>query len=402
MNTNNALSVSQLNKYIKALMDGDDVLNYVTLRGEISNFKHHSSGHMYFTLKDEASEIAAVMFKGAAAKLAFRPQTGMKVIAYGKVSVYETSGKYQIYVNAMTDDGKGAMYEEFKRLYLKLRAEGLFDESRKRPLPKFPKRIGIVTSPTGAAIRDMINVTGRRYPSAEIVLCPSAVQGAEAPAELIRGLALLNAIGNCDVIIIGRGGGSAEDLWAFNDEELARAVAASPTPVISAVGHEIDNSICDFAADKRAPTPSAAAELAVPDRAALMQAVDNRSDRLDGLVDGILEGYRERLENRYRQIMLASPKARIENAKGRIKHGAQLIEERMDALLEKRRLRLSGLVGRLEGINPLAVLGRGYSVTMDESGHVISSAERVGEGDSISVLVSDGVIKARVEGKRLK
>lgn len=393
---NTAMTVSQLNKYVKMLMDADEVLNYVTLRGEISSFKLHSSGHMYFTLKDEASEISAVMFRGAASRLAFAPKNGMKVVAYGKVSVYETTGKYQLYVNAMTADGAGALYAEYMRLREALRAEGLFDDARKRRLPCFPRRIGIVTSPTGAAIRDMISITGRRYPSAEILLCPSAVQGAEAPAELIRGLNILNAVGGCDVIIIGRGGGSDEDLWAFNDEALVRAVAASPTPVISAVGHETDTTLCDFAADKRAPTPSAAAELAVPDGVALMHTVDACAEAMDGAVSKLVDGYRARLDVASAKIRSASPTARLERAELGIRRSRERMDETLDALTERLRLRLGGAVRGLEAVNPLAVLGRGYSVTRDENGGVISSVDSVKEGDSVSVRVSDGFIDAEV------
>ena len=400
MNIDKALSVTQLNRYIKALMESDDVLNYVTLRGEISNFKLHSSGHMYFTLKDETSEIAAVMFRSSASRLAFAPKSGMKVTVYGKVTVYEASGKYQIYVNAMVNDGAGALYEEYLRLLNKLRGEGLFDDSRKRELPKFPERIGIVTSPTGAAIRDMINITGRRYPSAELVICPSMVQGAEAPAQLCRGVEMLNAIGNCDVIIIGRGGGSAEDLWAFNNEELVRTVAASQTPIISAVGHETDTTLCDFAADRRAPTPSAAAELAVPDRAELMQKIDERSDRLDRALDGVLASYRARLGAIEKQLFALSPTARLKGMRERMLHAGELLDKLMDKTLERRRLMLSAAVGRLEAINPLAVIKRGYGVARDGEGHVLSSVDSVDVGERFSLVVSDGVIDAEVVDKR--
>ena len=400
MNIDKALSVTQLNKYIKALMESDDVLNYVTLRGEISNFKLHSSGHMYFTLKDEASEIAAVMFRSSASKLTFAPKSGMKVTVYGKVSVYEASGKYQIYVNAMVNDGAGALYEEYLRLLDKLRAEGLFDESRKRELPKFPKRIGIVTSPTGAAIRDMINITGRRYPAAEIVICPSMVQGAEAPAQLCRGVEVLNAIGDCDVIIIGRGGGSAEDLWAFNNEQLVRTVAASATPIISAVGHETDTTLCDFAADKRAPTPSAAAELAVPDRVQLMQQIDERADRLNVALESMIAFYRARINAADKQLFALSPTARLANMRERILRAGELLDKLMDKALERRRLMLSAAVGRLETINPLAVIKRGYGVARDGEGHVLSSVESVDVGERFSLVVRDGVIDAEVVDKR--
>ena len=397
---NGALTVSQLNSYIKTLMDSDDFLSSVAIRGEISNFKAHSSGHLYFTLKDERSEIQAVMFKGRAMTLKFRPQVGMSVTVYGQVTVYETTGKYQIYVNTMVNDGAGALYEQYRLLLEKLRREGLFDADRKKPLPKFPKRIGIVTSPTGAAVRDMINVTGRRYPDAEILLCPALVQGAEAPADLCRALSLLDAMGECDVIIIGRGGGSAEDLWAFNDEALVRTVAACNTPVISAVGHETDTTLCDYAADMRAPTPSAAAEMAVPDRITLLRQIDEKSETLDRLADRLVDGYKIRLGAAARHVEALSPVARLENMKSRVSGAAELIEAKTSAILEQKKLMLSGYVSRLEDVNPLAVLKRGYGMTLDETGAVVTKTEQVKQGDRISVIISDGCINARVESVR--
>ena len=382
------------------LMESDDVLCYVTLRGEISNFKYHSSGHMYFTLKDEESEIAAVMFRSAASRLNFPIKNGDRVVVYGKVSVYEVTGKYQLYVSAMTPDGAGALYAEYQRLLEKLRAEGLFDEARKKPIPRVPHRIGIVTSATGAAIRDMINVTGRRYPSAEIVICPSAVQGADAPAELCRALCLLDAVGECDVIIIGRGGGSAEDLWAFNNEALVRAVAEAKTPVISAVGHETDTTLCDFAADKRAPTPSAAAELAVPDRATLIEWLDGRAEKLRAAIDARIDTLANRINTAQKQLELTSPEAKLEKAQIAVLRASELMDTLIDRAVSKRELLLSGAVGRLEAINPLGVIKRGYGIASDKDGRVVSSIKAVGEGDGISVLVSDGYIDAVVSGTR--
>jgi len=262
------LTVTQLNEYVKMLLDSDALLGSgIWVRAEISNFKHHyGTGHFYFSLKDDGALVRAVMFRFNAQKLAFEPKDGMRVLVHGKVSAFVRDGQYQLYVDDIVPDGKGALYFAFEQLKKKLEAEGLFEESRKRPLPRFPEKIGIVTSPTGAAIRDMINILGRRYPCAELFLYPALVQGPEAPADLMAGLKFFAEKKRVDVIIIGRGGGSVEDLWAFNNEQLAYAVAASPVPVISAVGHESDFTICDFVADKRAPTPSAAAELAAPDR----------------------------------------------------------------------------------------------------------------------------------------
>ena len=399
MNTDKALSVSQLNNYIKTLMECDDVLNYVTLRGEISNFKLHSSGHAYFTLKDERSEIAAVMFRSSAVRLDFSPKSGDKVVAYGKVSVYEASGKYQLYVSAMRNDGAGALYAEYLRLLELLRSEGLFDESRKKPIPRFPKKVGIITSPTGAAVRDMINVTGRRFPCADLLICPSAVQGAEAPGELCRALSLLDAAGGCDVIIIGRGGGSAEDLWAFNNEAVVRAVAATETPIISAVGHETDTTLCDFAADMRAPTPSAAAELAVPEGIALMQSVDELFLRADSTLKGILDRQKSAVENMKKKIMLGSPESRIKLAEERIASGERIVKTRMENILHSRKIMLASAAGKLEAVNPLAVLARGYGVVKNSQGEIVSSVDAVELGSTVHLLVKDGDITATVTDK---
>ena len=399
MNTDKALSVSQLNNYIKTLMECDDVLNYVTLRGEISNFKLHSSGHAYFTLKDQYSEIAAVMFRSSAARLDFHPKSGDKVVAYGKVSVYEASGKYQLYVSAMKNDGAGALYAEYLRLLELLRSEGLFDEARKKPIPRFPKKVGIITSPTGAAVRDMINVTGRRFPCADLLICPSAVQGAEAPAELCRALSLLDAAGECDVIIIGRGGGSAEDLWAFNNEAVVRAVAGTRTPIISAVGHETDTTLCDFAADMRAPTPSAAAELAVPDRAVLMQNVDELLGRADSALRSIIERRKSTVEDMKKKIMLGSPESRIKLAREKIAGGERIIDSRMANILHSRKILLASAAGKLEAVNPLAVLARGYGVVKGSQDRVVSSVDDVELGSTVHLLVKDGDITATVTDK---
>ena len=399
MNERTALSVTQLNGYIKLMMDNDDFLSSVAIRGEISNFKRHTSGHLYFTLKDERSEISAIMFRSAADRLGFVPKSGMTVVVYGKVSVYEASGKYQIYVSAMTDDGIGEMYRQFLLLKAKLEAEGLFEPERKKPLPAYPKRIGVVTSPTGAAIRDIINVTGRRFPMAELLISPARVQGAEAPASLCSALELLIATGDCDGIIIGRGGGSAEDLFAFNDEALVRAVAACPVPIISAVGHETDTTLCDYAADLRAPTPSAAAETSVPDRLSLMQGLADKEDKLEGSIERTLVGYTKKINEFSLQLEARSPSARLENVSMRLNGASELLFKNMSNKLESKRLMLSSVVGRLESVNPMSVIGRGYSMALDESGNIVSSVFDVESGDGISVRVKDGNIFARVECK---
>ena len=396
MNRNEAaLSVTQVNRYIKMLMESDDVLSYVTVRGEISNLKYHTSGHLYFTLKDEESEISAVMFRSAVSTMKFAARNGMRVTVYGKISVYEKSGRYQVYATAMTDDGIGSLYREYQRLKQQLAAEGLFDEARKRPLPKFPKCIGIITSPTGAAVRDMLNITGRRYPSAKILLYPSLVQGREAPASLCTGLAYLNAETDCDVIIIGRGGGSMEDLWAFNDETLVRAVAASRIPVISAVGHETDFTLCDFAADHRAPTPSAAAELAVPDRHALMELLDESGERLDARMEQFLERRRSTVQDFSRRLGICSPEASLARIRQTVVNDRTRMDRAMQTRLEHGRLLLSKHVEKLGAVNPLAVLERGFGiVSKDEK--ILSSVSGLREGDRVDLRLSDGRAEAEI------
>ena len=391
-----ALSVAQLNQYVKALMDSDALLSSVSVKGEISNLKYHTSGHLYFTLKDADSEISAVMFRSAVSSMRFAAKNGMQVTAYGRVSVYEKSGKCQLYVTAMVDGGVGALQLEYERLFKKLSAEGLFLDSNKKPLPKIPNCIGIITSPTGAAVRDMINVTGRRWPAAKILLYPSLVQGADAPAELCRGLEYLNADKSCDVIIIGRGGGSIEDLWAFNDESVVRAIAASDIPVISAVGHETDYTLADFAADKRAPTPSAAAEIAVPDRNELKLRMDDALGKVENAFLRIYSDKKSRVDSIARQIELASPVARVQNERRSVAHTKELMDMSLDRLCEQGRDRLAAIVGRLEAINPLAVLGRGYSITKRADGSVATSTSALTVGDNINIDYADGEAEAEI------
>ncbi len=398
MNGNNALSVTQLNRYIKTLMDADDLLHTVAVRAEISNLKPHMSGHLYFTLKDADSELSAVMFRSAAARLPFVPRNGMRVTVYGSVSVYEKSGKYQLYASAMVNDGEGVMYEEYLRLLKKLGDEGLFASERKKKIPTFPKKIGIVTSPTGAAIRDMLNITGRRYPAAEILISPALVQGAEAPSELCRALELLDALGECDCIIIGRGGGSAEDLWAFNDESLVRAVAACRTPIISAVGHETDTTLCDYAADLRAPTPSAAAELCVPDKYALLQTLDSLADKISSVMDTRLFAAKSSLDSLDKQIRARSPDERLKTMRSRLGGAEDRINTALDSRLKERRTALSSLAARLSALSPLSVVARGYSITTDSDGSPLCSVKNIDIGESIKIKLSDGSIDACVTG----
>lgn len=389
-------TVTALNEYIKLKLETDEALMRVFIRGEISNFTNHKSGHFYFTVKDETSRIAAVMFRSSASKLAFIPENGMKVIVGGRVSAYVRDGQYQIYVDTLEPDGVGALYIAYEQLKAKLSAEGLFDEAKKKPLPRYPMRIGVITSPTGAAIRDIINILGRRFPIAEVVLYPSLVQGESAAPQLIEGLRYFNEKKNVNVIIIGRGGGSLEDLWAFNSEALVREVAASELPVISAVGHEIDFTLCDFAADRRAPTPSAAAELAVPERYELKRKLGNVTARLELLEGKKLELLRSTLERMRKSRALTDPRNFIDDRRMALGVAEDKLYNRITFLLERKKSALAGKTAKLDAMNPLSVLSRGYGAAFAPDGTVIRSAAQVEKGSDISLMLSDGTVRATV------
>ncbi len=389
-------TVTALNEYIKMKLETDEALMRVFIRGEISNFTNHKSGHFYFTVKDETSRIAAVMFRSSASKLAFIPENGMKVIVGGRVSAYVRDGQYQIYVDTLEPDGVGALYIAYEQLKAKLGAEGLFDEAKKKPLPRYPMRIGVITSPTGAAIRDIINILGRRFPIAEVVLYPSLVQGESAAPQLIEGLRYFNEKKNVNVIIIGRGGGSLEDLWAFNSEALVREVAASELPVISAVGHEIDFTLCDFAADRRAPTPSAAAELAVPERYELKRKLGNVTARLELLEGKKLELLRSTLERMKKSRALTDPRNFIDDKRMALGVAEDKLYNRITFLLERKKSALAGKTAKLDAMNPLSVLSRGYGAAFAPDGTVIRSAAQVEKGSDISLMLSDGTVRATV------
>ena len=389
-------TVTALNEYIKLKLETDEALMRVFIRGEISNFTNHKSGHVYFTVKDETSRIAAVMFRSSASKLAFIPENGMKVIVGGRVSAYVRDGQYQIYVDTLEPDGVGALYIAYEQLKAKLGAEGLFDEAKKKPLPRYPMRIGVITSPTGAAIRDIINILGRRFPIAEVVLYPSLVQGESAAPQLIEGLRYFNEKKNVNVIIIGRGGGSLEDLWAFNSEALVREVAASELPVISAVGHEIDFTLCDFAADRRAPTPSAAAELAVPERYELKRKLGNVTARLELLEGKKLELLRSTLERMKKSRALTDPRNFIDDKRMALGVAEDKLYNRITFLLERKKSALAGKTAKLDAMNPLSVLSRGYGAAFAPDGTVIRSAAQVEKGSDISLMLSDGTVRATV------
>lgn len=390
------LSVSQLNRYVKSIIEQDYNLQTVFVQGEISNFtNHYRTGHYYMTIKDEYSSIRAVMFKSANSRLRFMPENSMNVIIKGRVSVFERDGQYQLYIDDMQPDGAGALSLAFEQLKNKLAAEGLFDESRKRPIPRFPERVGVVTSPTGAAIRDIINVISRRFPAAELILCPVQVQGASAAGQIKAAIELFNAKKAADVLIVGRGGGSAEELWAFNEEPVARAVAASEIPVISAVGHETDFTICDFAADLRAPTPSAAAEIAVPDITALGELLGSFSRRMNSAVGGILTHEKARLEARAQLLKRLSPRNYIDDLAARCGGAGVRIDSAVRHSMEVRRGEIAALCARLDALSPLRVIARGYAVA-SSGGKVLTSPSQVEVGDTIDLRLAGGELKCEV------
>lgn len=387
-------SVAWVNDYISGLLSEEMILQDIYVSGEISNFKYHSSGHMYFSLKDENGEIRAVIFRSYVAKLLFEPKNGMKVIVHARVNAW--NGICQLYVDSMQQDGIGSLYLQYERLKQRLFDEGLFDESHKRQLPKFPKTIGIVTSDTGAAVRDIIHVATRRYPIAKLVLFPSLVQGEDAPGELIRGVEYFNLTDSADVIIIGRGGGSIEDLWAFNDEALARTIYNSHIPIISAVGHEVDYTICDFVADVRAATPSAAAEIATPDISELKRNIASYSRSICSDINDIILQNRALLDSLSKSRALTEPGELTRALKERISANAKNINLFFNATFERRRGDFNALCGRLGALNPLAVLSRGYGAVFDGEGKVVKSVEGLNVGEKIKVRLSDGSFDADI------
>ncbi|WP_029099474.1 exodeoxyribonuclease VII large subunit [Brevibacillus thermoruber] len=441
MDTRHVFTVSDLNRCIKQVLEREQRLQDVWVRGEVSNFTHHTSGHMYLTLKDSQSRIKVVMFASYNRFLRFLPKDGTKVIVRGSISAYERDGTYQLYAREMQPDGLGSLYLAFEQLKAKLAAEGLFAPERKRPLPPFPKRVGVVTSPTGAAIRDICTTIRRRYPQAEIVLSPAIVQGAEAPASIVAAIHIINQQPDIDVLIVGRGGGSIEELWAFNDEQVARAIAASRIPVISAVGHETDVTIADFVADVRAATPTAAAELAVPHYLEWVERVKQLDARMHRALRGRLASERKRLETLTQSYAMRRPKRRVEEAQQRLddvqirmrqamkqlltrrKERFELVaaqlkryrpteavaerrravaahRARLDELVRQRvtevRMAFAARIGQLDALSPLKVMQRGFSLVYAD-GRLIKSVDQFAPGDALVVRLSDGSAQARVE-----
>ena len=390
------LSVSQLNQYVKTLLEGDDVLQSVSVRGEISNFSQPKSGHLYFSLKDGDGLIRCVMFRSRAQFVKFPLQDGLSVVARGAVTLYPKNGEYQLYVSALSRDGVGSLYLAYEKLRAKLESEGLFDEERKKPLPQYPKKIGIVTSPTGAAIRDMLRILKRRFPPAEILIVPAAVQGASAPAELADGIRRLNLRDDIDVIIIGRGGGSFEDLFCFNDETLARTVAASKIPVISAVGHETDFTICDFVSDLRAATPSNAAELAVPDRAELLSALYALPTRLARALTRENERRRERLDSLVGRPIFLRPETLTRDRMRDVDALSDRAVSAVRAAYSSKREGFTALAATLTALNPLATLSRGYAIAETPEGRPVVSVGERAVGDPVDVVLPDGKLSTVV------
>lgn len=379
-------TVSQINGYLKKIIDNNIILNDIWIKGEISNFKLHYSGHMYITLKDEGGVLKAVMFKSAASHLDFMPEDGMKVLARGRISVYEAGGSYQLYINEMIPDGIGALYAAYEQLKKRLGEEGLFDEEHKKPIPQYPEKVGVITATTGAAVRDIINVITRRYPHAEIIIYPSLVQGDGAAANIVEGIKYFNRTEIVDTLIVGRGGGSIEDLWAFNEEIVARAIYESKIPIISAVGHETDFTIADFVADLRAPTPSAAAEIAVPSQVEIISRISMLEQRMKKRMMLEMENRRLVLES----LHLRDLREKIGDYYVSLDNITKQLQNVFRMKVMEKREKLSGNCAKLDALSPLRVMARGYAIASDNEGTVVKSAEHLKSGDEFDLRFFDG------------
>lgn len=389
-------SVSDINNYIKQIVSSDGILSGLSVRGEISNFKHHYTGHMYFTIKDQNSVLKCVMFKSYASLLRFAPQNGEKVIVSGYISVFERDGQYQLYASDMQPDGVGALHLAYEQLKNKLQKEGLFDIDIKKKIPVLPRCIGVVTSSTGSVIRDIINVTYRRHSNMRILLYPVAVQGAQAAGQIAAAISKLNELKQVDVIIVARGGGSLEELWAFNEEIVARSIHASDIPVISAVGHETDFTICDFASDMRAPTPSAAAELAVPDIEVLLYKLQNYNIRMKTSLVNKLAACRNQLQKVNSRNVFRQPYDKVNQYRLRLDNDLKHLYMSSEMLIKDKKSRFSMLAGKLDALSPLKVLERGYSVVKSSEGNIVSRIEQVSIGDALEVSLKDGKMDCKV------
>ncbi len=401
MNSAITLTVSQLNEYVKALLDSSELLYDIYIKGEISNFTNHfKTGHLFFSLKDSESVVKAVMFSSYASRLTFVPEDGMKIIARGQVSVYPRDGVYQIYVSDIQPDGVGALYLAYEQLKTALEAEGIFSPEHKRQIPKYPKKIGIITAKTGAAVADMKNILTRRYPLAKIIIYPSLVQGRQAPEDLCRGIRYFNQNEPVDTIIIGRGGGSIEDLWAFNSKELAYTVYNSKIPVISAVGHETDFTICDFAADLRAPTPSAAAELAVPDITDIAFSLSQYSAIIKNALENKAENYRQRIYEHSKGRIFTAPSEIIELEKQKLKDIMVALQRQMEVLVDSKTSLLTASAQQLEALSPIAVMSRGFAVVSDGNGNILTETKKIKIDDTLKLTLHDGELTVQVKAKK--
>ena len=389
--------VTEVNNLVKLLLDNEPMLANITVRGELSNYKMYPSGHHYFSLKDPEGAIRCVMFKGSAMKLRFRPENGMKVLVTGRVTVFPRDGAYQLYCNTMTPEGVGDLAVAFEQLKAKLYAEGLFDPAHKKPLPAYPEKIAIVTSSAGAAVHDMIRILRRRYPIAKVILLPVRVQGAEAPPEIAGAIRYAERWKIGDVIITGRGGGSMEDLWAFNDERVARAIYNCETPVISAVGHEPDVTISDFVADARASTPSNAAEIAVPDQVELLRWLRGAGERMEQTETARLEALREKLETLAQKRCITDHLAYVQDKRMELVHVQQRMGDLAAGQLARKRQGFAALAASLDAMSPLKVLGRGYAMVQNEAGQILKSYQDAAPGDRVTVTLGEGGLTARVE-----
>lgn len=390
-------TVKDVNRLVKQLIEGDQRLQAIAVMGEISNFKRHTSGHMYFTLKDEEARLRCVMFRSRNQHLRFVPQDGMSVVAWGSLGVYEVAGEYQLYVEDMFPGGVGRLYAAFEALKAKLEAEGLFAPERKRPLPPLPRRVGVVTSPTGAAIRDILTVLRRRFPGLEVIISPAVVQGEQGPPSVVAALERLRRWGPVDVVIVGRGGGSLEELWTFNDERVARALAAFPAPVVSAVGHETDFTIADFVADRRAPTPSAAAEMVVPEKRGLQEQLRSWQRRLVHSMQRRVQVERDRLRLLQERPVLLRPVQQIAQRRQQVDELVYRAEMAMGHRLRAQRAQLQALTGKLDALSPLATLARGYAICSTPRGELVRRAGQVQVGDRVRVRLGEGGLACRVE-----
>lgn len=389
-------SVTELTRYLRDILESDELLQDVWVQGEISNFSRPQSGHLYFTLKDSGCALRCVMWRNAALRLPFSPRDGQAIEAHGSLNIYEAGGQYQLYIDAIRPAGEGVLYQQFLRLKARLEAEGLFLAERKRPIPRWPRRIGIVTSPTGAALRDMLNILRRRYPIAEVILAPTAVQGDDAPAGIAAAIQALNRYAQVDLILVARGGGSIEDLWAFNDERVAYAIAASNAPVISGVGHETDFTIADFVSDLRAPTPTAAAELASPDLQETGQAVSDLTRRLQQQTLSRLLDLRHTLEQRSIHLRARSPMSQVRSHRQRVDELVRTAGRLQMHMLQLQHTHVTGLHKSLQALNPLAVLQRGYAIVTDKEGRLVKSVRQAVPGDQMTVRVQDGAFGVQV------